>query len=78
MAANELTFSGKKLRETRESLGKTQSEVATFLEITPQSYGEMERGDINPNSSNLAKLCILFDCPVQTFFDIPAKFFSKV
>jgi DNA-binding XRE family transcriptional regulator len=77
MTDTELNFSGRKLKEKREAANKTQTEVAEFLDIKPQSYGEMERGEIKPNSNNLAKLCIFFDCPVQDFFDIPENFFVK-
>lgn len=78
MVNQELNFNGQKLKEKRQILKKTQTEVADFLEITPQSYGEMEKGSIKPNSNNLAKLCIYFDCPIQEFFDIPEKFFAKI
>ena len=78
MVEQELNFSGQKLKEKREFLKKTRTEIADYLDITPQSYGEMEKGLINPNSSNLAKLCIYFDCPIQEFFNIPAKFFAKI
>lgn len=78
MIEQELNFNGSKLKEKRELNKKTRSEVAEFLDITPQSYGEMEKGSIKPNSNNLAKLCIYFDCPVQEFFNIPEKFFAKI
>jgi DNA-binding XRE family transcriptional regulator len=78
MVENELNFNGQKLKDKRESLQKTRTEVAQFLEITPQSYGEMEKSLIKPNSNNLAKLCIYFDCPVQDFFNIPEKFLAKI
>jgi DNA-binding XRE family transcriptional regulator len=78
MVEQELNFSGEKLKQKRKSLGKTQTEIASFLEITPQSYGEMEKGEIMPNSKNLAKLCLFFDCIVQDFFDIPEKFLQKI
>lgn len=76
MVENELKFNGQKLKEKRESLKKTQTEIALFLEITPQSYGEMEKNFIKPSSNNLAKLCIYFDCPVLDFFDVPKKFLA--
>lgn len=73
-----LNFNGKKLKNKREIFKKKQTEVAEFLEITPQSYGEMERGLIKPNSNNLAKLCIYFNCPIQDFFNIPEKYFANI
>lgn len=74
MSMEELKFNGNKLREKRKSVKRTQTEVAEFLAITPQSYGEMEHGHIKPASNTLAKLCIYFDCPIQEFFDIPESF----
>lgn len=73
----ELTFNGEKLKEQRHLANKTQVEIATILGITPQSYGEMERGEISPSSTNLTKLCILFNCSAETFFDIPTKLLDK-
>lgn len=78
MAITDLKFDGSKLRARRESLKKTQTEVADYLEITPQSYGEMERGQISPSSLNLTKLCILFDCAAQDFFIVPSKIVANV
>lgn len=78
MKSNDLAFDGRKLKEKRQSAQKTQTEVAKFLNITPQSYGDMEKGGINPNSTNLAKLCLYFNCPVQDFFNIPEKFFVNI
>jgi transcriptional regulator with XRE-family HTH domain len=74
---NTLQWNGAKLKEKREKLGKSQTAVADYLQITPQSYGEMERSQIKPDSSNLVKLCIYFDCAAQDFFDIPENFFFK-
>jgi DNA-binding XRE family transcriptional regulator len=71
-------FDGSKLREKREKTGKTQAEVAKFLDITPQSYGEMERSQITPNSPNMAKLCLFFDSPIQDFFKMPEHLVAKV
>jgi transcriptional regulator with XRE-family HTH domain len=73
----QLNFSGTKLKEKRVARSKTQTDVAEFLEITAQSYGEMERGLSKPGANNLAKLCIYFDCPIQDFFAIPENFFVK-
>lgn len=72
-----LKWNGSNLRKKREALGKSQTAIAEFLDIKPQSYGEMERSEIKPDSNNLAKLCIYFDCPIQDFFDIPEKFFDN-
>ena len=75
---NKLKWNGLKLKEKRESKKVSQSAVAEFLNITQQSYGEMERSQIKPDSNNLTKLCIYFDCIAQDFFDVPENFFVKI
>ena len=77
MIEKELKFNGQKLKQKRDKLNKTQAEVAKFLDITPQSYGEMERSLITPSSSNLAKICLFFHCPIHDFFDISENFLRK-
>jgi DNA-binding XRE family transcriptional regulator len=72
------SFDGSKLREKREKAGKTQVEVAKFLDITPQSYGEMERSQITPSSPNLAKLCLFFGSRIEEFFRYPSDLMTKV
>lgn len=62
-------FSGKRLKMLRQTLRKTQTETAFLLGITPQSYGEMEKGKITPSSTNLYKLCRVFECEVASFFE---------
>ena len=76
--ANELKWNGGNLKHKRQRKGVSQSAVAAFLNIAPQSYGEMERSEIKPDSTNLAKLCIYFDCAAQDFFDVPEKFLVKI
>ena len=75
---NKLRWNGGNLKRKRLKKGVYQTAVAEFLEIAPQSYGEMERGEIKPDSGNLAKLCIYFDCAAQEFFDVPEKFLTKI
>lgn len=75
---DELMFLGNKLRERRLEANRTQAETAAFLAITPQSYSEMERGVIKPSAVNLVKLCVYFNCPVETFFDVQPFVLSKI
>lgn len=69
---------GDVLKSKRKKIGKSQVEIAEFIGITPQSYGEWESGDSKPESPNLALLCLYFDCPSSDFFSIPAKFLSQI
>ena len=75
---NKLKWNGQNLKQKREAKKVSQVVVADFLGITPQSYGEMERSKIKPDSNNLTKLCIYFDCIAQDFFDVPENFLATV
>ena len=44
-----------KLKEYRQSLGKTQSEMARMLDITLSFYGKIELGLKNPSINTLKK-----------------------
>lgn len=69
---------GEVLKAKRENLGKTKVQMADVIGITPQSYGEWEANQSKPDSSNLALLCLILDCPSSHFFDIPTKFLAKI
>lgn len=47
---------GERLKKFRESYKLTQEEVAEILEITPNYYGKVERGENNLTLERLAKL----------------------
>jgi transcriptional regulator with XRE-family HTH domain len=40
-------------REARERMGLTQTEVAQRINVTPQQYGGIERGNLLPSTSTL-------------------------
>lgn len=48
---------GKNIRDARERLGKTQSEVADDLQIAVSSYGKFELGILRPNPEKLIAIC---------------------
>ncbi len=50
----------KKLKEYRQSLGKTQSEMARMLDITLSFYGKIELGLKNPSINTLKKFKKVF------------------
>ena len=50
----------KRLRESRESKGKTQQQMAEMLGITAVSYGAWERGKTEPSLPRLVRLCRFF------------------
>lgn len=47
---------GKKLRSLRVQLGKTQSDIAQFLEISPQQYQKYEKGMTKCSITTIYKL----------------------
>ena len=57
---NNTTALGKNLRQCREELGLTQSEVSAFLRIEQSYLSKIETGERAPTSSLLEKLCVLF------------------
>lgn len=73
-----LKFSGEALRLRRKRTDKTQSEIAELIGITPQSYGEMERGQIAPSAANLTKICIVFGASPDEFFPGLRKNFAEI
>ena len=55
---NEKRYSlGYFLKKSRKSKGKTQREVAELLNITPNYYGEIERGKKEPSLDLYRSIC---------------------
>ncbi len=53
----------------RKRSGKTQAEVAKYLNISPQSVSKWERGISLPSIEFLPDLAKLFHCSADSFFD---------
>lgn len=49
-----------RLKELRKESGKTQKELASYLQISQSSYQSYEIGGTEPNISSLIKLADLF------------------
>jgi len=47
---------GKRLRQTRQDLGKTQIDMAKILRIQQSAISKLERGDVMPTVEILLKL----------------------
>lgn len=60
-------FSGNRLREIREAMSLTQSELARQLGISRTSYHNWEQGKTQPNQANLKKLAAIFEVEVNYF-----------
>lgn len=67
-------WNGAKLQEKRKLLGKSRYAMAKLLGMASSSYTEMEQSQIKPDSPNLTKLCMLFNCLPEDFFDLPKNF----
>jgi len=56
---------GKRMKDARERLGKTQSEIADELNIIVSTYGKFERGSLKPNLERLIAICTILNISVQ-------------
>lgn len=70
-------WNGANLQKKREKLGKSRYAMAKILGMKSSSYTEMEQSKIKPDSPNLTKLCMIFDCLPEDFFDLPKNFYRK-
>ncbi len=52
-------FAGKKIKEYREERELTQEQVAKELDIAPNHFGRIERGENSCTMSNLIQICNL-------------------
>lgn len=63
---------GKKIKERRNQLGITQSELAEKLEVTSNSIGKIERGENDNGGSveNYIKIAIVLELSLDELFEI--------
>jgi transcriptional regulator with XRE-family HTH domain len=64
---------GHKLKKIREMMGKTQSEMAYNLSITPQAYSRMERGKTNIGTDRLEKIAESLELSVEDMYKFDEK-----
>jgi len=62
-----------KIRLVREAKGLTQEQMAEKLEISRNSYGDIERGDSDVKLSKLAKIAELFELKLSELVDLSDK-----
>ena len=58
-----------KLRDLRKSLGYAQGEMASRLDISVKDYMNWENGNSLPAFSQIQKMAILFNTPVELLMD---------
>jgi transcriptional regulator with XRE-family HTH domain len=62
-----------KIRLVREAKGLTQEQVAEKLEMSPNGYGDIERGDSDIKLSKLEKIAELFGISLSELVDLTEK-----
>jgi transcriptional regulator with XRE-family HTH domain len=59
---------GQKLKKIRQMMGRTQSEMAFKLNITPQAYSRMERGKTGIDIERLKKIAAGLDLTFEDLY----------
>ena len=62
-----------KIRLIREAKGLTQEQVAEKLEMSPNAYGNIERGENDPKLSKLQKIAEIFEVELAELVDLTEK-----
>lgn len=58
-----------KLKEVRVRSSKTQEFMAEKVEVTSTTYAQWERGNTEPKSSQIEKICITLEITPNELFD---------
>ena len=61
---------GKRLKESRKAVGKTQKDVAQLLHMTQQQYSRFENGIFELNYTQILELCDLYNITPNDLFSI--------
>ena len=62
-----------KIRLIREAKGLTQEQIAEKLEMSPNAYGNIERGDNDPKLSKLQKIAEIFEIDLSELISLSEK-----
>lgn len=62
-----------KIRLVRQAKGFTQEEVAEKLGMSPNAYGDIERGDSDPKLSKLQKIAETLEMDLSELLDLTDK-----
>ena len=62
-----------KIRLVRQAKGFTQEEVAEKLGMSPNAYGDIERGDSDPKLSKLQKIAETLEMDLSELLDLNDK-----
>ena len=58
-----------RFKTIRQASGKTQKELADFLNISPQSVSKWEKGEALPSIEYLPLMARFFGCSINVFFE---------
>lgn len=64
---------GEKIRKIREIKGISQDAVATHLDISPQAYGKMERGETKLDHVRIEEIAKYLQMNVEDIINFDAK-----
>jgi transcriptional regulator with XRE-family HTH domain len=62
-----------KIRLVRQAKGFTQEEFAEKLGLSPNAYGDIERGDSDPKLSKLQKIADILEMDLSELLDLSDK-----
>ena len=58
------------IKELRKIKGLSQTQMATLLNMSRTGYASWEQGLAEPSSSDLRKLCVIFDVTADELLEI--------
>ena len=64
---------GRRIKQTRESLGLTQAKLATDADITPAAISQIEAGDRIPSSPILRKIASVLKVSTDFLLGVTAE-----
>lgn len=64
---------GRELRRLREQRSQTQAAIAAAVEMSPEAYGRLERGESYPSAANLVRFAQLFGVSADALLGIEGR-----
>ena len=59
-----------KIRSLRKAVGYTQLQVAKLLQVSRTGYASWEQGLAEPSSTDIKKLCVLYEISADELLEI--------
>lgn len=64
---------GNIIKKYREEMGYTQNQLAQMLEMSRTGFASWEQNLSEPNSSDIKKLCVIFDVSADELLEIDTE-----